>query len=381
MQSPMTSRQRVHATLRHEQPDRVPIDFGARHTVHVEVHRALKRHLGLQGGAEIVRSLLTNTAEPDPRLVEMFGSDVIAFQPRPGARYAFRLDPATDSWADEWGIRYRRPPGGHYYDPCEYPLASAETVADVERYPLPDPIDPARLADLIEPLRVAHESGDKAVLLNAPAIGIWMMSFYLRGLEQGLMDLVSQPEISEALAERVTGWFVTFWDWALPRIGERVDVVQMEGDLGQQDGPIFSPRLFRRIYKPRLRRVVETIKRRSQAKVLLHACGSVSWAIPDLIEVGIDALNPVQVNAADMDPVRLKREFGRDISFWGGGCDTILLQQGTPAAVEREVERRIGELAPGGGFVFGSIHNIAAGVPPENVVAMFRAAQKYGAYA
>lgn len=380
MVSPMTSRQRVQAALRHEEPDRVPIDFGGRHTVHVEVHRALKQHLGLEGGAEIVRSFLTNTAEPDPRLIEMFGGDVVAFQPRPGGSYAFRLDPATDSWADEWGIRYRRPPGGHYYDPCEYPLAKAETVAEVERYPLPNPSDPARLAGLIEPLRVAHARGDKAVLLNAPAIGIWMMSFYLRGLEQGLMDLVAQPELSEALAERVTEWFVTFWDWALPRIGDQVDVVQMEGDLGQQDGPIFSPRLFRQIYKPRLRRVVETIKRRSRAKVLLHACGSVYWAVPDLIEVGIDALNPVQVNAADMDPARLKREFGREISFWGGGCDTILLQRGSPAEVEREVERRIADLAPGGGYLFGSIHNIAAGVPPANVVAMFRAAQKYGAY-
>jgi uroporphyrinogen decarboxylase len=233
---------------------------------------------------------------------------------------------------------------------------------------------------LIEFLRASRAAGDKAILLNAPTMGIWMMSFYLRGLEQGLMDLASQPELSEALAERVTEWYVKCWEWALTQVGEFVDVVQMEGDLGQQDGPLFSPRLFRQIYKPRLRRVVETIKRHTRAKVLLHACGSVYWAIPDLIEAGIDVLNPVQVNAADMDPGRLKREFGGDLSFWGGGCDTILLQQGSPAAVEREVERRIADLAPGGGYVFGSIHNIAAGVPPENVVAMFRAAQKYGAY-
>jgi uroporphyrinogen decarboxylase len=376
----LSSRQRVLAALRHDEPDRVPIDFGARHSIHVEAHRALKQHLGLAGGMEIVRSYLTYTAEPDPRLVEMFGGDVTPFQVRPARGYGFRLDPATDSWADEWGIRYRRPPGGYYYDPCEYPLASAETVAEVERYPLPDPTDPARLGGLIEALRVADASGDKAILLNAPAIGIWMLSFYLRGFEQGLMDLASQPELSEVLAERVTEWYVTFWDWALAQVGEYVDVVQMEGDLGQQDGPLFSPRLFRQIYKPRLRRVVEAIKRHTRAKVLLHACGSVYWVIPDLIEVGIDALNPVQVNAADMDTARLKREFGQDLSFWGGGCDTILLQGGSPAAVEQEVERRIADLAPGGGYVFGSIHNIAAGVPPENVVAMFRAARRDGAY-
>jgi uroporphyrinogen decarboxylase len=374
----MTSRQRVLTALRHETPDCLPIDFGARHSIHMDAHRAVKEHLGLQGGEEIVKSYLTYTAVPDPRLVEMFGGDVVSFQVRSEGGFSFRLDSATDSWADEWGIKYRRPPGGYYYDACEFPLASAETVAEIERHPLPDPTDPNRLSGLIESIEAAHRANDKAVLLNAPTIGIWMLVFYLRGLEQGLMDLVSRPELSEALAERVTEWYVAFWDWALAKVGQAVDVVQMEGDLGQQDGPIFSPRLFRQIFKPRLRRVVETIKRRTRAKVLLHACGSVYWSIPDLIEVGIDVLNPVQVNAADMDTARLKREFGRDLGFWGGGCDPVLLQQGTPAAVEAEVKRRIADLSPGGGFVFGSIHNIAAGVPPENVVAMFRAARKYG---
>jgi uroporphyrinogen decarboxylase len=228
-------------------------------------------------------------------------------------------------------------------------------------------------------MKAAHIAGEKAILLNAPTVGIWMLSFYLRGLEQGLMDLAAQPELSEALAERITEWYITFWDWALAQVGEFPDVVQMEGDLGQQDGPMFSPRLFRQIYQPRLRRVIEAIKRRTRAKVLLHACGSVYWAIPDLIEAGVDVLNPVQVNAAEMDTARLKREFGRDLCFWGGGCDTILLQRGTPAEVDGEVKRRIADLGPGGGYVFGSIHNIAAGVPPENIVAMFRAAQRYGA--
>lgn len=374
----MTSRQRVQAALRHEEADRVPIDFGGRHTIHVHAHRDLKRFLGIEGGQEIVRSYLTYTAEPDPRLVARFGGDVAPFQVKPAGGYTFRLDPATNSWEDEWGIRYRMPPGGYYYDPCEYPLASAQTVAEIERYPLPSPTDPNRLIGLRESIKAAHITGEKAILLNAPTIGIWMLSFYLRGLEQGLLDLVAQPELSEALAERITEWYITFWDWALAQVGEFPDVVQMEGDLGQQDGPMFSPRLFRQIYQPRLRRVIEAIKRRTRAKVLLHACGSVYWAIPDLIEAGVDVLNPVQVNAAEMDTARLKREFGRDLSFWGGGCDTILLQRGTPEEVDGEVKRRIADLAPGGGYVFGSIHNIAAGVPPENIVAMFRAAQKYG---
>ncbi len=376
----LTSRQRVQIALRHQEPDRVPIDFGARHSIHVSAHRALKQHLGFAGGQEIVRSYLNFSAEPDPRLMDYFSSDVIAFQPKPGRKYVFRLDPETDSWSDEWGITCRRPPAGYYYDPYRYPLAAAESVAEIDRFRFPDPSDPARLEGVADAIRAADATNAKAILLNAPTMGIWMLCFYLRGLEQGLIDLAAQPDLSEALAERITEWYVAFWRAALPGIGRCLDVVQMEGDLGQQDGPMFSPGVFRQIFKPRLRRVVDAIKRHTDAKVLLHACGSVAWAIPDLIEAGIDVLNPVQVNAAGMDTAGLKRQFGRDLSFWGGGCDTILLQQGTPAQVEAEVKRRLADLAPGGGYVFGSIHNVAAGVPPENVVAMFQAARTFGGY-
>ncbi|MHB1415753.1 MAG: uroporphyrinogen decarboxylase family protein, partial [Chloroflexota bacterium] len=377
----MTSRERVLTALRHEEADRVPIDLGARHSIHVFAYRALKEHLGLAGGEEVIRSYLNHTAEPDPRLIEMFGGDVLGFQPKSEANYTFVMDRETNSYVDEWGIRYRMPPDGLYYDPSKFPLAGAETVAELERYPFPDPVDPNRMAGVTEAIQAAHKANEKAILFNAPTVGIWFLAFYLRGLEQAMVDLVLQPEMTEALAERITDWYVAYWDRALAEVGDYVDVVQMEGDLGQQNGPFFSPKVFRGMFKPRLRRVVDAIKRRTRARVLLHACGSVYWAIPDLIDIGIDILNPVQVNAADMDTARLKREFGREIVFWGGGCDTIVLQRGSPDEVEAEVERRIADLAPGGGFVFGSIHNIQANVPPENIVRMFESARKYGTYA
>jgi uroporphyrinogen decarboxylase len=367
-------------TLRHEEPDRVPIDFGARHSIHVSAHRALRRHLGFGGDEDTVRSYLNNSAEPDPRLLERMRTDVIAFQVGSGSRYTFRLDPETGSYTDEWGIRMRMPDGGYYYDPVGYPLAEAETVAEIERYPFPDPADPHRLAGILAPVRAAGASGDKALLLNAPAVGIWWLAFYLRGLEQAMVDLALQPELIEALAERITDWYVAFWDAALTQVGDTVDIVQMEGDLGDQRGPLFSPDLFRRLFKPRFRRIVDAIRRRTSAKLLLHACGSVAWAIPDLIDMGVEVLNPVQVNAAGMDTARLKREFGRHISFWGGGCDTGILQHGSPAEVRDEVRRRLADLAPRGGFVFGSIHNIQVNVPPENILAMFDTAWEAGAY-
>jgi uroporphyrinogen decarboxylase len=366
--------------LRHEEPDRVPIDFGARHSIHVSAHRALRQHLGFGGDEDTVRSYLNNSAEPDPRLLERMRTDVIAFQVGSGSRYTFRLDPETGSYTDEWGIRMRMPDGGYYYDPVGYPLAAAETVAEIERYPFPDPTDPHRLAGILAPVRAAGAAGDKALLLNAPTVGIWWLAFYLRGLEQAMVDLALQPELIEALAERITDWYVAFWDAALTQVGDTVDIVQMEGDLGDQRGPLFSPDLFRRLFKPRFRRIVDAIRRRTSAKLLLHACGSVAWAIPDLIDMGVEVLNPVQVNAAGMDTARLKREFGRHISFWGGGCDTGILQHGSPAEVQDEVRRRLADLAPGGGFVFGSIHNIQVNVPPENILAMFDTAWEAGAY-
>lgn len=376
----MTSKTRVLTALRHEEPDRVPIDFGARHSIHVAAHRALRHHLGLAGDADPIRSYLNNSAEPDPRLQERFRTDVIALQVGAARPYRFRLDPETRSYADEWGITMRRPEGGYYYDPVGYPLAAAETVAEVERFPFPDPRDPHRLDGILEPIRAASAAGDKAIMLNAPTVGIWWLAFYLRGLEQAMVDLGLQPELTEALAERITDWYVAMWDAVLARIGDAVDIVQMEGDLGDQRGPLFSPALFRRLFKPRLRRIVDAIRRRTGARILLHSCGSVAWAIPDLIEVGIEVLNPVQVNAAGMETAALKRAFGRDMSFWGGGCDTGILQYGTPAEVQEEVRRRLADLAPGGGFVFGSIHNIQVNVPPANIVAMFDTAWEAGAY-
>lgn len=377
----MTSRQRVLAAVEHREPDRVPLDFGGRvTTIHAEAHRELKRYLGLEGGEEVVVGQMTQTVEPDPRLIDMLGRDTIYFTPSPGGDWQLRLDPESNTYLDEWGIKYRMPPGGYYYDPVENPLAFAETPADLDKYRWPDPVDPKRTRGLVEKIKAAHAAGDQAILLSAPTLGLWIQPQFLCGMEKAMMDLALNRPLAEAIAEKLTEWYIAFWDTTLAELGPYVDFVHMEGDLGHQFGPLFSPRVFREIYKPRFRRVVEAIKKRTNAGVWLHSCGSVYWVIPDLIELGVEVLNPVQVNAADMDSARLKREFGRDLTFWGGGCDPVLLQFGSPAEVEAEVKRRIDDLAPGGGFVFGSVHNIQVNVPPANIVTMFQTAREYGVY-
>jgi uroporphyrinogen decarboxylase len=161
-------------------------------------------------------------------------------------------------------------------------------------------------------------------------------------------------------------------------VGDVVDIIRLGDDLGMSTGPLMSPDIYRKLFKPRHTVLCNYIKTHSNMHTFLHSCGSIYKLIPDLIEAGFEILNPVQTNARDMQPERLKREFGREITFWGAGADTrSILNMGTPAQVKDHVCTNIEILAPGGGFVFNTIHNILPDVPPENIVAMFEAVDEY----
>ncbi|MFB3820249.1 MAG: uroporphyrinogen decarboxylase family protein [Candidatus Methylomirabilales bacterium] len=377
----MTCRERALAALSHREPDRVPLDFGGRQTtLHLYAHQALMAHLGFVGPEPPIRSYHTYLVEPDPQLLRRFERVSTLFFPAPPRGYVFQIDPATNSYLDEWGTRYRMPPGGYYYDIDAVPLAEAETDADLARHPWPDPADPARFARMVPAIRAARAANDTVRMACGASPGLWEHSWYLFGVEQAYVNLGGNPGIMEALAERLLDWQVRYWETLLGEVGPDADIVQLNEDLGGQHGPLMAPAVFRKIYKPRLARLIRAIRARTAARIYLHSCGSIYRMIPDLIECGVDILNPVQVNAAEMDSARLKREFGKDLTFWGGGCDPVVMQTGTPQQVADEVKRRIQDLAPGGGFVFGSIHNIQANVPPENIVAMFDTARAVGGY-
>jgi uroporphyrinogen decarboxylase len=195
------------------------------------------------------------------------------------------------------------------------------------------------------------------------------------------MDLLADRKLAEALMDRLTEAHIRRFRRYADTIGKYVQVIHVEDDLGMEDRPLLSPALYREAVRPYHARLYSYIKSHCDAYLMLHTDGAVRPLIPDFIEMGVDILNPVQVSAAGMDPQQLKREFGDDIVFWGGGCDTqAVLPFGTPEDVREEVKRRIDHLAPGGGFVFTQIHNVQPHVPPENVVAMFEAAREYGRY-
>jgi uroporphyrinogen decarboxylase len=373
----MTSRERVLTTLRHQEPDRVPLDLGGGTTgIEVEAYDRVKTLLGFQSQT---RTFVRDHVEVDEPLLQRFGVDTRYV--RVGGPRGYRLQIAEDnSYLDIWGTRWQKPPSSLYWDMVGHPIAEP-TLDALKAYRWPDPCDPGRTDGLRERARALCEETPYAVVLDVTGFGAFEQGWSLRGFENFYMDLVAEPVFAEALMQGVADYQIALYDRVLAEVGSYIQVVMVAEDLGSQDGPLISPDTYRRMIKPAQKRVWQFIKSRTSAPLFLHSCGSIRKYIPDLIEIGVDILNPIQVAAADMDPKGLKREFGKDLTFWGGGCDTQrVLTFGTPDDVEREVHQRIRELAPGGGFVFNQIHNIQPQVPAENIVRMFEAVAKHGGY-
>jgi len=373
----VTSRERVLASLRHKEPDRVPIDLGAGTTgIEVEAYDRLKALLGLKGQT---KTFVRDHVEVDDPILQQFGIDTRYVRVGGPRGHRVRIE-ADNSYLDIWGVRWQKPASSLYWDMVAHPIAEP-TLEALAAYRWPDPHDPGRTDGIRDRARTLSGQGEYAVVLDNTGFGAFEQGWALRGFENFYMDMVAEPKFAEALIQGVADYQVALYEHVLEEVGPYVDVVMVAEDLGSQDGPLISPETYRRMVKPAQKRVWQFIKSRTDAKLFLHSCGSVRRFIPDLIEIGVDILNPIQVAAAGMDPKELKREFGNDLTFWGGGCDTQrVLTFGTPDDVEREVRRRIRELAPGGGFVFNQIHNIQPGVPPENVVRMFETVLTHGVY-
>ena len=286
-------------------------------------------------------------------------------------------------FVDEWGIEWHMPKeGGLYYDMRRHPMAGFSPEDAMRQWEYPDPTDMSRYVGMKEKAEECFRSG-RAYILGRNAAGILEVSLWVRGFEDLFIDMVANRKFAERLLDKVMEVKWNYWDIILDIVGENVLLISEADDLASQNGPLISPKLYRELIKPRHTQLFSMIKKKAKTKVYIffHSCGAVRELIPDLIESGIDILNPVQVSAAGMDTRELKREFGKDITFWGGGVDTqYVLPRGSKQEVVDEVKRRIEDLAPGGGFVFSAVHNIQGDVPPENIMAMWEALQKYGKY-
>jgi len=285
------------------------------------------------------------------------------------------------SFKDEFGATLRKPKDSYYYDWREFPL-SEPSVDALWTMPWPDPADPARYQGLRERVKTLRANTDRALFSIAPCgHDLFNQLLRVRGMENGLMDLLLNEEFAAAFLDRWTETILTAQPRFLSEVGDLVDVHFAADDLSGQSGPLIAPDLYRRLIKPRETRILRTIRANTTAKIFYHSCGAVTEFIPDLIEMGVDILNPVQVAANGMDTALLKKRFGKRLSFWGGGCDTQrVLSRGTPDEVRAEVRRRVRDFAPGGGFVFNPVHNIQPLVPTANVAALFEAALEFGRY-
>ncbi|HEX7393893.1 MAG TPA: uroporphyrinogen decarboxylase family protein [Anaerolineaceae bacterium] len=382
----MKPRERVMLALNHQEPDRIPIDLGATivSSIVKSTYIPLKQTLGLE--VEDIKMLdhVQQLPYVDEALLKRFDVDFRMVQLPSATVPGLNIFEEGNYYAfiDRWGSKLHMPKeGGLYYDWVDFPVKEPTLEAlDTYKWPRPDP--PELIDRLAEQARSLYENSDYALVGSAViGGGIFEQPARTMGLENFMMALISEPQFAERLMDQITDIYIESCNNYLDKVGQYLNVFTFWDDLAGQDGWLIRPEIYRKMIKPKQRRLVEAIKKKTNAKLFYHSCGATRGLIPDLIELGFDILNPVQVSARGMDSRKLKQDFGRDIVFWGGGVDTQhVLPFGSTQEVADEVKRRIDDLAPGGGFVFAAVHNIQAYVPPENIVTMFDTALQYGRY-
>jgi uroporphyrinogen decarboxylase len=411
----MTSRERVLAAIAHKEPDRVPIDQGSMRSTGIMAiaYNRLRQHLQIGGPPAKLYDLVQQLAQPDDWYLERFHVDAVdfgrAFEPREGWQ-PWTLPDGSQAVAPGWfraerengamicrdaagTVIGRMPDGALYIDQAVWPLSGpggldaceplAEKMAPVIWAALPTtpfdwPLTRERLDQIALAARRFHDSTDRAVSV-AVGCNLLEWSQFLFGMENTFVYMAGEKRKFASFLDRLTELHLESLRRLLPRLRGSIDILVVGDDLGMQSGPQMSRAMYRELFFPRHRRIYEYAKRESGARLFMHNCGGIYDLIPDLIEAGVEIFNPVQTSARGMEPERLKREFGRDCTFWGGGCDTQqILPKGTPGQVRDDVRRRIDTFAPGGGFVSAPVHNILADVPPENIVAMLDAAYEFG---
>jgi uroporphyrinogen decarboxylase len=383
----MLLRERVLTAFNHEEPDRIPIDLGSTKVsgICLDAYAGLLHALGLRPREPRVVDRSQGLAGPDEDVLEALGVDFrsVWTNAPSGGEPPLTREGEYEVTVNEWGCRVTRPvSGGLYFDLME-PAMKEPSLEALERFPWPDVDDPARYEGLRERASWLRDETPYALVGHCD-FGTDMLGTFLgvRGYTEAMLDLAAHPDFAEAFMDRMAGLGVRAWGHFLDEVGDLVDVAACYDDLGMQDRPLISPAMYRRMIKPYHARVIAAIRQRTKAKVFFHSDGAVAEFIPDLIEIGVDILNPVQVSAAGMgDTAALKRRYGKNLVFWGGACDSqTVLPLGSLDDVCREARRRIADLAPGGGFVFAPVHNIQNDVSGETIVALYQTAREAGRY-
>ncbi|MGD9346032.1 MAG: uroporphyrinogen decarboxylase family protein [Candidatus Aminicenantes bacterium] len=412
----MNSRERILAALNHRLPDKMPIDFSGHRSSGIAAlaYPKLREFTGLPPAPVRVYDLVQQLAIVDEDILDRFGVDTIEMGrgflkeekdwkewilPDGTAcliPYYIHLEKRGDDWAVltdngiELGIQKK---GWLYFEQTYFPLME-RGIRDDDFSDLEDvlndtiwtgavspgahlPLDGEGREEMIRGARALRESTDRAI------IGLFGGNMFevpqmLYRMDNYLMALRLYSEAVMRLSEKLCGIYLKNLEKWLGAVGPYIDIVMFGDDLGAQTGPLISPEMYRRFFKPFHQKLWSRAKELADVKVQLHCCGGVRELLPDLIDAGLDAINPVQFNCAGMDTSELKENFGKDLTFWGGGCDTRdILPNASPEIVRKHVHEQVANLSPGGGFVFQQVHNILANVPAENIIAMFDAVNDF----
>ncbi len=382
---PMTPRERVLATLAHEQPDRVPIVLGPSNATGIKMstYRGIKALAGIEAPDRYIYDWPElGTALPDEATYERLHADVRGvldhFPAATRARNAAR-EPHSP-FIDDWGSGQLESTPGTWF-PGVHPMAEATTLAEIEAYPWPDVTDPTRFEGVRAEAQRLRDEGRFATLATPWLLFPLERAFAMQGTDGFLLNLAAEPDFAEALLWKIQGVCAGIMDGFLRECGDLIDMIKIGDDLGSQIGPLMSPAMYRRILKPVHAAYIAHIRERTDAKVFFHTDGDVYDLLDDFAEIGVDILNPVQASAGGMsDFGGLKRRFGDRLVFCGGMDTHRVLPGGTPDEVRAEVRRVISLLGPGGGFMLGAVHTVMDDVPPENVLAMVDAVEAYGRY-
>jgi len=409
----MTSRERVLAALQHKEADKIPVDCGAERstTIQAIAYNNLKKHLGINEGETKINDTIQQCVIPEQWFLDMFQIDVVdlarTFSDNPGDWKDWTLPDGSQAKIQAWIRMERRhdmtvivnekgeeickmPDSAYYFDQSIWPLMGIhkDDFEDLSLYIekvmwayITDPMwskanDPNFYSMLRENAKKLNEETDYAIIMPFGG-SIFEFGQYLYRTDELLINLITHKHEIRKMVEKLTEIYMERLPKVLDAVSSYAQIIRMGDDLGVQSGPMISPELYREVYFPYHKRMFQMVKEKTNMYVYFHSCGAISEFIPDLIEAGVDIINPVQITAAGMEPEKLKREFGKDIVFWGGGCDTQhVLPYGSPEDVKREVRNNSKIFMKDGGFVFNQVHNILADVSPENIVAMFEAANE-----
>lgn len=410
----MTGRERILTAVSHKEPDHIPRDLGATPSSGISAiaYNKLVKYENLSCGPAKIYDVVQQVAQPDNAVLDRFRIDSVdvgrMFNEKPSHWKEFPLadgsiglipvwfnpEPRQDgSWiVNRNGIQIARmPKGATFFDGTyrPYPEEIPEDLSDLDKQMdlilwsamVHSPWDHSSEDGFWDELRARalklRAETDRAIVIVC-GCNLFEWGTFLRGIENFLCDLIVDPEGVERLLDALMERHLKTLEKVCNAVGDVCDILRFGDDLGMDSGPFMSPEIYRNLFKKNHTKLNEYVHAHSSMKTFLHSCGSLYKLMPDLIECGYDIINPVQITAHDMEPARLKKEFGNDITFWGGGCDTrYILNHSSPREVFDHVCRTVETLAPGGGFVFNTVHNIMPDCPPENIDAMFQALERY----